>query len=84
MTLTCHACKYKVYKLHQRYILSVTLTWHAFKYKVHKLHQRYILIYKNKNKNKLYIYLESFIFYDDAVLRTLFLFVGVCVCVHRK
>ena len=40
VTLTWHACKYKVHKLHQRYP-TVTLTWHACKYKVHKLHQRY-------------------------------------------
>ena len=53
VTLTWHVCKYKVHKLHQRYILILrmylwwsllTLTWHVCKYKVHKLHQRYILI----------------------------------------
>ena len=58
VTLTWHACKYKVHKLHQRCIFSVlhvplvefiylvmmvTLTWHACQYKVHKLHQRCIL-----------------------------------------
>ena len=32
VTLTRHACKYKVHKLHQRYML------------IHKLHQRYMLL----------------------------------------
>ena len=46
VTLTWHASKHKVHKLHQKYILitqespTVTLTWHASKHKVHKLHHR--------------------------------------------
>ena len=47
VTLTWHACKYKVHKLHQRYMRVNT------KYKVHKLHQRYI--YRGCTSDGIYV-----------------------------